>query len=127
MPFTSKTQMAACFAKKSRGQAKGWNCKEWAAKTDTKSLPEHVKKSSDNNIVTQSFIKLAKHLFNANLYPPIKASVLEARETAPSVQDTIIKRIRSAEKSQKAAITQKGQEKKASIIWNLSTTVATWE
>jgi hypothetical protein len=43
MPFVSKSQERACFAKKSRGQAKGWNCEEWAHKTDQKTLPEHKK------------------------------------------------------------------------------------
>jgi len=47
MPFTSKAQMAACFAKKKRGEAKGWDCEEWARATkNPKALPEHVKKSS---------------------------------------------------------------------------------
>jgi hypothetical protein len=40
MPFQSKRQARACFAKKSRGQAKGWDCKEWADKTNFKKLPE---------------------------------------------------------------------------------------
>jgi hypothetical protein len=32
--------------KKSRGGAKGWNCKEWADATKNKKrLPEHVKKA----------------------------------------------------------------------------------
>jgi hypothetical protein len=43
MPFTSKAQMKKCFAMKGRGQAKGWNCEEWAHKTPSlKKLPEHV-------------------------------------------------------------------------------------
>lgn len=41
MPFKSKSQMRACFAKKERGAAKGWNCKEWAHATKSiKKLPE---------------------------------------------------------------------------------------
>jgi hypothetical protein len=41
MPFKSKSQLRACFAKRERGQAKGWNCKEWAHKTRSiKKLPE---------------------------------------------------------------------------------------
>jgi hypothetical protein len=44
MPFKSKSQVAACFAKKDRGEAKGWNCEEWAHATpDIKKLPEHKK------------------------------------------------------------------------------------
>jgi hypothetical protein len=41
MPFQSKAQMKKCFAMKGRGQAKGWNCEEWAHKTKSiKKLPE---------------------------------------------------------------------------------------
>jgi hypothetical protein len=47
MPFKSKAQQAACFAKKSRGQAKGWNCHEWAEATpNLKKLPEKITDSS---------------------------------------------------------------------------------
>jgi hypothetical protein len=43
MPFTSKAQMKKCFAMRGRGQAKGWNCEEWAHKTKSiKKLPEKV-------------------------------------------------------------------------------------
>lgn len=45
MPFKSKSQMRACFAKKSRGAAEGWDCEEWADKTTFSKLPE--KTSSD--------------------------------------------------------------------------------
>ena len=45
MPFKSRAQAAACFAKRDAGKAKGWNCKEWAAATPSiKKLPKHVKK-----------------------------------------------------------------------------------
>jgi len=45
MPFKSKAQMRACYAKKARGEAKGWNCAEWAhATSNIKSLPNRVKK-----------------------------------------------------------------------------------
>jgi hypothetical protein len=41
MPFKSKSQVRACFAKKDKGQAKGWNCEEWAHATKSiKKLPE---------------------------------------------------------------------------------------
>jgi hypothetical protein len=43
MPFTSKAQQKKCFAMKGRGQAKGWDCEEWAHATpNLKKLPEHV-------------------------------------------------------------------------------------
>jgi hypothetical protein len=44
MPFKSKAQQKACYAKKARGEAKGWNCAEWSRVTNQKSLPERVKK-----------------------------------------------------------------------------------
>jgi hypothetical protein len=40
MPFESKSQSRKCWALKAKGQAKSWNCREWADKTDYKSLPE---------------------------------------------------------------------------------------
>ena len=47
MPFKSKAQAAACFAKKDAGKAKGWNCEEWAHATPSiKKLPEHVDKKA---------------------------------------------------------------------------------
>jgi hypothetical protein len=40
MPFKSRSQVKACFAKKSRGAAKGWDCEAWAHKTKSiKKLP----------------------------------------------------------------------------------------
>lgn len=45
MPFKSKAQVRACFAKKARGEAKGWNCGEWAKATgNIKKLPNRVTK-----------------------------------------------------------------------------------
>jgi hypothetical protein len=44
MPFVSKSQQRACYAKKARGEAKGWNCAGWSSITNQKSLPERVKK-----------------------------------------------------------------------------------
>jgi hypothetical protein len=47
MPFKSKAQMKACYAKKARGEAGSWKCNEWAhATSNIKSLPEHVKKKA---------------------------------------------------------------------------------
>lgn len=41
MPFKSKSQVRACFAKKN----KDWNCKKWAKETgDIKGLPEKKSK-----------------------------------------------------------------------------------
>ena len=45
MPFKSKAQMRKCFAMKSRGQAKGWNCEKWAHETmNIKKLPARKRK-----------------------------------------------------------------------------------
>jgi len=46
MPFVSRSQERACFAKRRAGQAKGWDCKEWASHTNQKALPEHAPKSA---------------------------------------------------------------------------------
>jgi hypothetical protein len=54
MPFVSKAQQRACYAKKARGEAGSWNCDEWAATTDESKLPEHKTK------------KAGQHLFNLN-------------------------------------------------------------
>lgn len=40
MPFVSQKQNDKCWAMKARGQGKGWNCKEWARKTNYRKLPE---------------------------------------------------------------------------------------
>lgn len=40
MPFKSKAQVRACYAK----NVKGWNCKEWSKATgNIKNLPERVR------------------------------------------------------------------------------------
>lgn len=44
MPFKSKAQQAACYAKKRAGTAGSWNCAEWSSVTDQKSLPQHASK-----------------------------------------------------------------------------------
>jgi hypothetical protein len=45
VPFKSKAQSAACYAKRARGQAKGWDCDEWSDKTNYKRLPRRAKKA----------------------------------------------------------------------------------
>ena len=44
MPFVSKAQMRACYARKRSAEKMGikpsWNCYEWAKETNYKSLPE---------------------------------------------------------------------------------------
>lgn len=42
MPFQSKSQARACYAKRARGEAGSWNCEEWADQTDFSELPEHT-------------------------------------------------------------------------------------
>lgn len=43
-PFISKKQSAKCFSLKRKGLAKGWNCEEFASKTDYENLPKKKKK-----------------------------------------------------------------------------------
>ena len=57
MPFVSRKQQKACYAKRSRGQAKGWNCEEWSEHTNFKSLPE--KASSFGQLLGQLAAKAA--------------------------------------------------------------------
>jgi len=42
MPFKSKKQQRKCYALKGKGQGKGWDCAEFSAETDFKTLPEKV-------------------------------------------------------------------------------------
>lgn len=49
MPFTSKSQMKACFAKRKAAEKKGeeftWDCNLWARETpNIKNLPEYKSK-----------------------------------------------------------------------------------
>ena len=46
MPFASKRQSRKCFAMRGKGEAKGWNCEEFAHATNYKTLPEKVKAAS---------------------------------------------------------------------------------
>lgn len=43
MPFQSRKQAKKCFALRARGQAKGWDCEEFARHTDYPKLPERKK------------------------------------------------------------------------------------
>jgi len=83
MPFKSQSQARACFAKKSRGQAKGWNCKEWASATKSiKALPEHSKKAMD-----MSFSKIAKELFDPKKNPPLPAHEIQKQNIAAAKEE----------------------------------------
>lgn len=42
MPFVSKRQQRKCYAMKSKGKNKSWDCREFSAHTDFKKLPEKV-------------------------------------------------------------------------------------
>ena len=48
MPFKSKSQERLCFSLKSKGMAKGWDCKKWAKMTNQKTLPLRSKSQSKN-------------------------------------------------------------------------------
>lgn len=49
MPFQSKAQQRACYAKKGRGKARGWDCDEWSEDTNFRRLPE--KKGASASLV----------------------------------------------------------------------------
>ena len=73
MPFKSKSQLRACFAKNDPD----WNCEEWASKTkNVKKLPDAVKKSSEK--IASLFFKIAKDLFDPEKSPIVPATVLQA-------------------------------------------------
>lgn len=73
MPFRSKSQLRACWAKNDPN----WDCHEWAKKTkSTKKLPEAVKKASDK--IAQSFSKIAKELFDPTKVPIVPAQIATA-------------------------------------------------
>jgi len=56
VPFRSKAQIRACYAKKARGEAKGWNCAEWAhATSNIKSLPNRVKKAKGGGLLVNPY------------------------------------------------------------------------
>ena len=62
MPYKSKSQVRAFFAKEERGELPKGTAKEWAHKTpDIKKLPEHVKKSSAQ-IADEVLAKLGANL-----------------------------------------------------------------
>jgi len=67
MPFKSKSQMRAFFAKEKRGELPKGTAERWAEETpNISALPERVKKA-----VYDSFVKIAKRLFNPSKSPPI--------------------------------------------------------
>jgi hypothetical protein len=117
MPFESNAQRKWMFKNKPE------MAKEWAAHTPKgKKLPEHVKKSSDIDFIQlPEFTKIAKKLFNSDKNPPVKAAVLEARDTAPLVQNALAIRVAKAQKAAQAKMT-----KKAALNWDLSITKASW-
>lgn len=123
MPFVNKKQMRACFAKKNAGTAGSWNCEEWAKHTpNPKSLPEHSKKALDIDFTKfPEFMKIAKKLFNADKSPPVPEVEMEAKQTAPLVQDVISKRVAKREKASKIPM-----QKQASAGWDLGVTTVNW-
>jgi hypothetical protein len=44
MPFKSKAQSAACYARRAEGTNGSWDCSEWSHVTNYKRLPKHVRK-----------------------------------------------------------------------------------
>ncbi len=72
MPFKSRAQAAACFAKRDAGTAKGWNCEEWAHATPSiKKLPKHVKKEKKG-----ALIELEKQATTVSQFLGVRAASL---------------------------------------------------
>jgi len=73
MPFQSKSQARACFAK----DDPDWNCEEWAAKTDFAKLPEKAKKkdSREKRAAEQALAKLALGLSRDQIRSAVPGSV----------------------------------------------------
>jgi hypothetical protein len=103
MPFVSNSQRKWMYINKPE------MAKKWEEHTPKgKKLPEHVKKSFDINFINiPNFTKIAKKIFNADKNPPIKAAVLEAEQTAPLVQNSVLRRAQKEEKSLQAQMTKK--------------------
>jgi len=62
MPFKSKKQQRLCYYLKSKGENKGWDCDEWAEKTDFEELPERKKKDKKKSKKSASLEKLEQTL-----------------------------------------------------------------
>ena len=78
MPFKSKSQVRAFFAKKSKGEAGNWDGREWLRKTKSiKNLPERVKKA-----MCESLMKIAKELFDPMRNPPVREELEAVKNVA---------------------------------------------
>ena len=51
MPFKSKKQSAKCYALKSKGKNKNWDCDKWAKKTDYKKIPKNKNTKEDKDVL----------------------------------------------------------------------------
>ena len=86
MPFKSKSQIRACYAKRARGEAGTWDCEEWSDATkDPKKLPETVKTAS--KLILPEFIKIAKKLFKPLESPPIPTEIIQRNAIESAKQD----------------------------------------
>jgi len=64
MPYHSKSQMRAFFAKEKKGELPKGTAQKWADHTpNIKSLPEHVKKASAT--IAEAFSKIGSKLISA--------------------------------------------------------------
>lgn len=72
MPFLSRSQVRACFAKNDPK----WDCHEMARETkNIKKLPEAVKTAMVH--IGNPFTKIAKELFDPAKSPPVPAQVIQ--------------------------------------------------
>ena len=85
MPFKSKSQMRAFFAKEKRGEMPKGTAKRWLKETpDIGSLPERIKEAMI--MLYDPFTKIAKRLFDPQSNPPISAEVAQ-RDMIANVKD----------------------------------------
>jgi hypothetical protein len=84
MPYRSKAQMRAFFAKEERGELPKGTAEKWAKHTpDISSLPEHVKKAS----IQLAFAKLAQEIMEERKAFPKPPQPTIAKRTPESVAD----------------------------------------
>jgi len=83
MPFKSKAQMRAFFAKEKEGELPKGTAKKWANETPNISkLPEHVKKACLGN-----FIKISKNLFDPLKIKPVPMRIIQQDMITAAKQD----------------------------------------
>lgn len=112
MPFASKAQARKCFAMKARGQAKGWDCEEWAEETDFEELPEKKRKKESAARLLQSYIKYRQLRKKAALQKSANRLALlrPLRKLLPTVQRFLSK--------DPAMLAKAIQRRPSTVLWS---------